>query len=219
MTKGVHFIVIGEEDITQHLAALTQFKTDEVVLFAAPDKHPDKIIEHLKEIGVNYRMVKVEDDYLSSYRQANEEAAASFTDNSFIAINASTGSRMVLTGIEDAVRVQLYYFHRRSLYGPSCSAFRYVVEKRKNTFFKIAPIWNFQIETHNDIFEILADSKESFTQSKIWDLISNTKEDAGGYEAFRKVFRDFKRWFKCLPCFKESIKQGPEYKIDLSVKS
>ena len=217
MTKGVHFIVIGNEDISQHLAGIPQFKADEVVLFVKEDSQiSGRIIEDLKEMGVSYRSIKVQDDYLSSYRKANEEAAASFTDNSFIAINGSTGSRAILSGIEDAVRIQLYYFHRRNLYGPSCSGFRYIVEQKKPPVFKIAPIWNFQMEIHNDVFEILADTKEPLTQNKIWELISNTKEDAGGYEAFRKVFRDFKRWFKCLPCFKEVVSKGPEYKIDLS---
>ena len=113
-------------------------------------------------MGVSYRSIKVQDDYLSSYRKANEEAAASFTDNSFIAINGSTGSRAILSGIEDAVRIQLYYFHRRNLYGPSCSGFRYRVEQKKPPVFKIAPIWNFQMEIHNDVFEILADTQRTF---------------------------------------------------------
>jgi len=218
MTKSVHFIVVGNEGTSQHLAGIPQFKADEVVLFITQDNEKsNRIIQNLKEMGVSYRCIKVEDDYLNSYRKANEEAAASFTDNSFIAINMSTGSRTILSGIEDAVRIQLYYFHRRNFYGPSCSAFRYIVEQNKHLVFKMAPIWNFQIETHNDIFEILADTQDFFTQNEIWKLMSDAKMDVGGYEAFRKVFRDFKRWFRCLPCFKEAIRKGPEYKIDLSI--
>jgi len=217
MTKGVHFIVVGNENVTQHLAGIPQFKADEVVLFVSENNQREsRIIKSLKEMGVSYRTIKVKDDYLTPYRRANEEAAASFTDNSFIAINLSTGSRTILSAIEDAVRIQLYYFHRRNFYGPSCSAFRYMVERKKHPFLNIAPIWNFQIETHNDIFEALADTKEPFTQNKIWEIISDTKMDVGGYEAFRKVFRDFKRWFRCLPCFKETVRKGPEYRIDLS---
>lgn len=217
MTKSVHFIVVGNESVSQHLAGIPQFKADEVVLFTTKDNEKsNRIIQNLKELGVSYRRIIVQDGYLDSYRRANEEAAASFTDDSFIAINMSTGSKTILSGIEDAVRIQLYYFHRRYSHRPYCSAFRYVVEQNKQHAFKIAPIWNFQIETHNDIFEVLADTKEPFTQNKIWELMSDAKMDTGGYEAFRKVFRDFKRWFKCLPCFKETVSKGPEYKIDLS---
>jgi hypothetical protein len=217
MTKGIHFIVVGNEDVTKHLAGIPQFRADEVVLFVSEDNQKvSRIIENLKEMGVSYRTIKIKDDYISSYRRANEEAAASFTDNSFIAINLSAGSRTVLSGIEDAVRIQLYYFHRRNLHGSPCSAFRYVIEQKKHSVLKIAPIWNFQVEMQNDIFEALAETKEPFTQNNIWELISNAKMDVGGYEAFRKIFRDFKRWFRCSPCFKEGIRKGPEYKIDLS---
>jgi hypothetical protein len=64
MTKCVHFIVIGNEDISQHLAGIPQFKADEVVLFVTEDSQiSGRIIEDLKEMGVSYRSIKVQEQF------------------------------------------------------------------------------------------------------------------------------------------------------------
>jgi hypothetical protein len=208
--------VVGGESIKLHLAGIPRFKADEVVLFSSTNgEKVQKIMDSLKEMGISYRIVTIGNDYLSAYKKANEEAAASFIDDSFIALNMSTGSNLILSGIEDGVRIQLYHFHKRSFHGSSCSAFRYFIKEGKRYVLSVAPLWNIYIEMHNDIFEMLADAKEPVSMNRIWEFLCDTKTDLEGFESFRKVFRDFKRWFKCLPCFIERVHKSPQYKIEL----
>ena len=72
--------------------------------------------------------------------------------------------------------------------------------------FETAPIWNFLLYLHNEILEVLADSAAPINMNQILENIKNLSPDESlGFEAFRKTFRGFKRWFGLNPCFRENL--------------
>jgi len=217
MVKNIHFIVIGKQESRCHLAGIPRLKASEVVLFCCKDniKKAKQIAKNLMETGVEYRIVLIKNEYLDAYKKASEEAAASFTDDSCIILNMSTGPPIVLLAIEDAVRIQLYFFDKRTHGTAICSALRFIVRGKRKLKFEVAPIWNFYRDDYNHIFEVLAETPEPISLKKIYQIISDFKPDIGGYEAFRKTFREFKRLFQNVPCFKEVVEKSPKYKIYL----
>jgi len=217
MVKYIHFITIGKEDNQLHLAGIPKFSGEEAVLFTTINnrKKLDSIKENLSHLGLGYRVIFVKESYADAYRKANDEASAYFDENTCIAVNITTGSRIIVSAIEDAVRIQLYYFHKRTYEKKICSAFRYIIERKNGKLiFKIAPIWNFTIKDFNDIFDALIEINNPASSKELYDLIY-LRSYTGGYEAFRKTFRRFLKWFKNQPCFKEETGKAPKYKIDL----
>ncbi|MEM3594092.1 MAG: hypothetical protein QXS27_05150, partial [Candidatus Jordarchaeaceae archaeon] len=142
-------------------------------------------------------------------------------DDTCIGINMSTNAGIITSAIEDAVRIQLYSFHKRRLSKVNCSAFRYYITLAEKPIFSIAPIWNQFNEVHNDIFDILSDTelyagtKMPISLSKIWKSYTLIRPDAERRESFRKTFRRFKCWMKKNPCFIEQMQKNPCYKIQL----
>jgi hypothetical protein len=221
MVRTIHFIPVGRATCQVHVAGIPKFGADEVVLFVSPQSTSTKEVEkHLKK-EVSYRTVYLSDGYLDPFRKANDEAGAYMVDGTCIAVNASTSSGVMCLAIEDAVRTQLYYFHRRNFRGADCSAFRYIFIPGEKPAFSIAPLWNIFNETHNDIFQILADtenlarSKEPIALNRLWQSYSLLRPEESGYESFRKTFREFKQWIKNNPCFVEQVHKSPRYKIIL----
>lgn len=211
MAKLVHILVMGKEKAEKHLSGIAKFKADEVRIFSngVEIKHVSGV---LKKMGIPYRFIPCEDGYLDVYRKANDEAAATFVDDAVIAINVSTGPRIIQSAIEDAFRIQLISFYRRNSSGMASAAFRYYVPDSSKQKIQVAPMWNIHSKEHNDIFETMAESSRSLTIKSIWELIVLGEEDLT-FESFRKIFRDFKRWFRNTPYFEEKMKHGPEYKL------
>jgi len=209
--------------IDLHLAGIPKFGADEIVLFSTLRRSIvlSQILDSLRKMGVEFRVFRVEEGYLSPFRKAGEEAAACFAEDICVGVNMSTDANVMACAVEDAVKLQLFYFHKRSFRGANCSAFRYIVSVDKKPVFNVAPMWNFFNETHNDIFEILADTehfaktKNPIPLKKVWDSYVLLRPESGGLEAFRKVFRDFKCWMRNNPCFIERLDKRPRYKIQL----
>lgn len=214
MPKIVHTIVIGEEKIERHLSGIAKFKADEVLVFSTENADQNKIVRTLKKIGIPYRIVLCKNSYLDVYLKANEEASAAFVDDAVIAINISTGPRIIQSAIEDAFRIQLISFFRRSGSLMSSAAFRYEVPNSKKEKIQVAPIWNVYSKDHNDIFETLVETTKPLTMKNIWEIIVSGSEDIT-FESFRKIFREFKRWFRNTPYFEERVKRGPEYRLKI----
>jgi hypothetical protein len=213
MVKIIHIITAGKEKLEKHLSGIAKFKADEVLLFSN-GVNTEELVNTLEQMGISYRIILCNNTYLDVYRKANEEGAAAFVDDAVVAINVSTGPRIMQSAIEDAYRLQLIYFYRRSSNAISSAAFRYYVPDAKKENIKVAPLWNIYSKDHNDIFETLAESNKHLTMKSIWESIVSGREDIT-FESFRKVFRDFKRWFKNTPYFEERVKRGPEYKLKL----
>lgn len=214
MARMLHTVVIGPEKIEQHLGGIAKFKADEVLLFCNDKSDYSVIRNTLSTMGIPYRVINCSNSYLDVYTKANEEAAASFVDDVVVAINVTTGSKIVQSAIEDAFRIQLISFFRRSGSMMSAAAFRYVVPNSKKDKIQIAPIWNIYSKDHNDIFETLANAEKSLPMKNIWDQIVAGREEIT-FESFRKIFREFKRWFKNTPYFEEKVKRGPEYRLKI----
>ena len=211
MTK-IHFLTIGEANVRMHLAGIAKYGADEVVLFGPTNRKLEQIILHLRRIGVPHRTVTVNGSYVDAYRKANEEAAASFTNNSSIAVNASCRAGVTSSGVERAVVVQLFFFHRRNP-GSFTSAHLYFIGPGRRLRFDLVPIWNTHSELHNDLVEMLVDAPRPLGLVEMWEIFQE-RPDPGGFEAFRKGFREFRLWFKNSPCFKEDLSKSPRYKIE-----
>ena len=215
MTKLIHVIVVGDQADNLHLAGIPKFRADEVLLFSSKnDTKLQHISSSISRMGIEPRIIFTEDQYFDCYRKANIEAGASFVDDVIVAINMTTGSRVMVTAVEDAFKTQLVYFHIRNKSYSGAAAFRYYLSEGSTRKIQIVPVWNSYSKYHNDMFEILAETKEFITVAKMHELLYDRGSEVGGYESFRKEFRRFRKWFKNVPCFKENMKKGPEYRID-----
>lgn len=215
MVRFIHVMAIGPEKAEKHLDGLAKFKADEVLLFSTDSTQASKITKMLEKMGIAFRILTCKHSYYDSYRIANEEASGVFVDDVIVAINVSTGPAIVQEAIHDAFRIQLYSFNRRSPTKISAAAFRYEVPNNVKLDFPVAPIWNHYNKDHNDIFETLVESTNPQTVKDIWDVIASEREDIS-LESFRKVFREFKRWFMNTPYFSEKIKKGPIYQLEIN---
>jgi len=209
-----HLIISGIEEQRTHLAGLSKFKADNVVLFSTEARNVG-LPELLESIAIRYRVVQLKNGYLDSYLKASYEAAAVFTKLGSVGINMSTGPMVVRTAIEDAVRIQLYHFlHHTST--AEISAFKYFVGSGDDPNVAAVPIWDFATYLHNDIFEILCSAQTPITLAQIHRTLTRVMgREAPKWEAFRKTFREFKRAFKGSPSFVEVVGKGPRYQIVL----
>jgi len=164
-------------------------------------------------------MVLVKDDYRDVFDKANKEINGLLADDVCVALNISTGSRITLCAIEDAIRIQLVNFHTTSGYrvGPACSAFRYCVEdsRKKSPKIHLAPLWNTGSSFHNAIMSTLIEQREHLSTRQIWKILYQLEEYSTSYEAFRKIFRGFANWVKNLPCFKQKVERGQRFILEL----
>jgi hypothetical protein len=209
-----HLILAGAEERRMHLAGISKFKADKVVLFSAGAGDAG-LPEFLDSIGVPFRSVHLKDGYLDAYLKASYEAAAAFTKQDSVGINMSTGPALSRTAIEDATRIQLYHFlHHTST--DEVSAFKYFVGVDEEPKVSAAPIWDFATYLHNDIFEILITAQNPMTLAQIHRALTQVMgREAPKWEAFRKTFREFKRAFRGSPCLVEIVGKGPRYQIVL----
>lgn len=206
---------MGSASIETHLAGITKIGADEVVIFShSNNAFLKSLAKTLHNMGVEYRTREIGSGYLDTFQKASEEAIASLTSDCAIAINMSTAQFVEVSALEDAIRVQVHFVHERNDKA-YCSGYRYYVRTVRPLKLDVIPFWNFQNQTHNDILEILASMDHQVGLKELLDLLKNTKEDVEGYEAFRKIFRTFRRWLRNTPCFSESIQNSPTYKIDL----
>jgi len=207
-------ILTGVEERRTHLAGLSKFKADSVVLFST-EAGDAGLPESLEGIGVRFRSVQLKEGYLDAYRKASYEAAAAFTNQGSVGINMSTGPALSRTAMEDAIRIQLYHFlHHTST--DEISAFKYFVGSGAEPRVSVVPIWDFATYLHNDIFEILTAAQAPITLVQIHRALTRVMGGEGPkWEAFRKTFREFKRAFKGSPCFVEIVGKGPRYQIVL----
>ena len=212
--ETTHLILAGAEERRTHLAGLSKFKADNVVLFST-EAGDAGLSDILESIGVPFRLVQLKDGYLDAYLKASYEAAAAFTRQGTVGINMSTGPALSRTAIEDAVRIQLYHFlHHTST--DEISAFKYFVGHGGEPPVSMAPIWDFATYLHNDIFEILVAARAPVTLVQVHRALTRVMgREAPKWEAFRKTFREFKRAFKGSPCFVEIVGKGPRYQIIL----
>ncbi len=213
--RKIHFVLTGNASLDQHLAGVSRLGADEVVVFSKEKNLMQKRLEDtLEGMGVEYRVRTIKGGYFDAFLQGSEETIASMTNDSAIAVNMSTGQYVELSAIEDSVRIQLSFFHRRSDRSV-CSAYRYYLSEGRPKRLQVAPFWNFYSQTHNDILELLSTEVEPLGVTQLWNTISATKDISEGFEAFRKSFRDFRRWMKNTPCFQEQMQKVPRYKIEL----
>ncbi len=210
--ETTHLILAGPEERRAHLAGVSKFKADHVVLFAIQGVDSG-LQQFLESIGVSVRVVQLKDGYLEAYLKASYEAAAAFTKQGSVGINMSTGPEISRSAIEDAVRIQLYHFlHHTST--DEVSAFKYFVGAGGEPIVSAAPIWDFATYLHNDIFEILIAAQTPITLAQIHRTLTRVMgREAPKWEAFRKTFREFKRAFNGSPCFVEVVGKGPRYQI------
>lgn len=198
-----------------HLAGISKLGADEVVVFS---KVESAILKQLRKslhnMGVEYRVRQISGGYFDTFVKANEEAIASLTNDAALAVNMSTDQNAEVSAIEDAARIQLYFFHGRQN-KTVCSGYRYYVKKGRPFKIDIAPFWNFHNQTHNDMLEVLSTVDGSIGIRQLWDMTKDMKESVEGFEAFRKIFRDFRRWLKNTPCFNEQMQKSPKYRIEL----
>ncbi len=214
--QKIHFVMAGAVPLETHLAGISKLGADEVVVFSTPDNTSlGKLKKSLAGMGLEYRVRQIS-GYYDAFVKASEEAMASLTDDCAIAVNMSTAQVTEISAIEDAARVQLYFLHRRNDKA-ICSGYRYYVKLGHPLKIDIAPFWNFPNQTHNDMLEILSTVDTNIGVTELWDILKNTKEkeNVEGFEAFLKIFRDFRRWLKNAPCFMEQMQKGPKYKIEL----
>ena len=213
--RKIHFVLVGNSRLENHLVGISRMGADEVVLFSRQGSRLlGKIHTTLDDIGVEYRTREITKGYFPTYTKATEEALASLSADSSLGVNMSTDTGPEISAIEDAVRVQLYFFHRRND-RTTCSAFRYYVDTGQKRTITVSPFWNYHNETHNDILEMLSTSEAGLGVTQLWDMLRNTKEGAESFDNFRKTFRDFSRWFRNTPCFDERMQKSPKYKINL----
>ena len=219
MTKLIYIICVGPENVELHLAGLPHLTAHEVVLFRTDDCQKSKELQNkISELGMVAREVLVKDEYPDVYLKASKEISGLLGDDACIAINASTGSRIVTSAVEDATRVQLADFHSRGGYraGPICSAFRYFVTSSKGkTIVRLAPIWNMSNPFHNVVMALMIERREYLSVREIWKILNELEEYPTSYESFRKLFRKFTNWIKNLPCFKQKIERGQRFILEL----
>jgi len=212
--ETTHLILAGVEERRAHLAGLSKFKADSVVLFST-EAGDAGLSDVLESIGVRFRLVRLNDGYLDAYLKASYEAASVFTRRGSVGINMSTGPALSRTAMEDAIRIQLYHFlHHTST--DEISAFKYFVGSGEEHQVSAVPIWDFATYLHNDIFEILLAARTPITLVQIHRALTRVMgREAPKWEAFRKTFREFKRAFNGSPCFVEVVGKGPRYQIIL----
>ena len=169
MVKLIHVIIAGKERPEKHLSGIAKFKADKVLLFS-DGINSEQVTDTLEQMGTEYKIIPCDNTYLNVYRKAKEEAVAALVDDTVVAINVSTGPRIIQSAIEDAFRLQLISFYRNNNV-ISSAAFRYFVPDSKKENIKVAPFWNIYSEDHNDILETLAETGKPLTMKNIWESI------------------------------------------------
>jgi hypothetical protein len=210
----VHFIVVGNENTSIHLSGLQRFGCFYSILFT--EKEEETSVETtMKEFGTNYVKVPVKKDYMHAREEANKEAGSAFNKGHVIAINMSCGDRLILEAVEDAVRLTQYYLLRHTS-GATASAFRYFYNQETKKFTYI-PYWNTSDFLYTMLFEILVSKQKGITLDEMHkEVVKEMGEGAPNWEAFRKLFREFKRYFEDLPFYSEGRGKKTKYFLQIN---
>ncbi|MFX1564158.1 MAG: hypothetical protein ACFFDP_12710 [Promethearchaeota archaeon] len=215
MADFTHLIVLGNENEVLHLAGLSKYSVEEVIFFDCGIGPAKELIENVEKLGVIARRRKCSREYSETFITALEEIPLrEGDDKKCFAVNLSTGPRIVTAAVEDALRVLLYQFHEGLGYyeKPSCSGIRYTVERaRKGVIINGAPIWDLGCSEANAITEVLLSSPTYLSISGVYERLHDMKVYLGSRDAFRRLFRRFRRWQNNSPCFFQRIKNKPEY--------
>jgi hypothetical protein len=208
-----HFIVVGKEPLSLHLFGLQKLGCSRVVLFVE-DKGETHVERILKEFSTEYDRIIVEQDYMNVMEMASREASSAFNKGCTIAVNMSSGSRLIVEAVEDAVRLQQYYLMRHTS-TVTVSAFRYFCDPSTRKL-QYVPYWNTSDFLYTRFFEILVSKSNGLTLEQIHkEIVREMGEAAPNWEAFRKLFREFKRYLINLPFYSEGKTGKAKYSISL----
>jgi hypothetical protein len=207
----IHFIVVGEEPPSLHLAGVQRFGCAKAVLFAEGEE-PSEVEGILERLGTRYERVNVGLDYLKIRERASKESASAFNEGHTVAVNMSSGNRMVVEVVEEAVRLQQHYLIRHTA-NVSVSAFRYFCDPRSGKLTYI-PYWNSYDFFYTTLFETLLSRKEGLTLDEFHkEIVRAMGEAAPNWEAFRKHFREFRRYLVNLPFYSEGRGRRARYAL------
>ncbi len=220
MVRIVHFVCVGEEDASRHLAGIAKYAAHEAVLFTA--KKSGWCVElqgKISELGMVSRLIEVRDNYADTFARASEEVNGFIAGDVCLALNLATGSRVMLAALEDAVRSQLATFHSPSEYrsGPVCSAFRYIVEssRAREAKVRMMPIWNTSSSFHNAVISSMLDRGDYLSIQELWASVDQLETYPISHDGFRKMFRALMNWIANLPCLKQKVKRGQRFRLEL----
>ena len=208
---------MGTESTAIHLAGLTRYQAFEVILASCQEdlERAQELQKRISEIGLNCRIVEIQNSYRNAYIRFYEELFSSIIDETCIAINASTGHRLLLLAAEDATVAALY----ENIQLRECklvSAFRYVIEKLGDELvLKKAPIWNVHSASERAIMSTLLSQSAPASIKDIFMEISTYSGDMMGYESFRKQFRSLIKGQQSSPVLKIKMKRAPKYFLDV----
>jgi hypothetical protein len=206
-----HLIVVGEEPVAVHLSGLQRFGCAKAVLFS--EKREETRVERtIVEFGTDYTKVVVKPDYKDVSEKASGEASSAFNSGLTVAVNMCSGNRLVVEAVEEAVRLQQYYLMRHT--SDVCvSAFRYFYDPETKSFAYI-PYWNTSDFMYTRFLEILSSRREGLTLDQIHkEIVKELGEAAPNWEAFRKLFREFKRYLVNLPFYSEGRGKKARYSL------
>lgn len=213
----LHLIPVGTESTAIHLAGLTRYQAFEVILASCLEdlERAQKLQKQISETGLNCRIVEIQNSYRNAYIPLYEELFSSITDEVCIAINASTGHRLLLLAAEDATVAALY----ENIQLRECkfvSAFRYVIEKLGDELvLRKAPIWNIYSASERAIVSTLLSRSTPASLKDIFMEINTYSGDMMGYESFRKQFRSFTKGQRSSPILRIDMERAPKYFLDV----
>jgi len=208
----VHFIAIGDEKTTIHLSGLQRFGCTYSVLFTERDEDTE-VESAMKEFGTDYRKIYVKPDYIYVREVAEKEAGSTFSKGHVIAVNMCCGNRIVVEGVEDSVRLTQYYLLRHTSKA-TASAFRYFYDPETKKFSYI-PYWNTSDFLYTMLFEILVNGNGITLEEIHREVVRDVGEAAPNWEAFRKLFREFKRYLTNLPFYSEGRGKKTKYFLQI----
>ncbi|HIH37271.1 MAG TPA: hypothetical protein HA232_05130 [Methanocellales archaeon] len=147
--ENIHLIVAGNESIEKHVGALNHFKPYKVVLFNVADDIESKKIGELMQIFDSMKIQVIKKDIPTKYGEIFLAALGEVVglrgevEDVNFAVNVSTGRRLAVAAIEDAVRSPLGGDVICEAHGTAAkrNSIRYeVVEKEGDFTVQVAPL-------------------------------------------------------------------------------
>ncbi len=147
--KYIHLIVAGDESIEKHVGGLAHFKPYKVVLFNVADgvesEQMDRLMQRFGSMKIHVRKKDITEKYPEILLAAISEIVGLHESmDVHFAVNVSTGRKIAVAAIEDAVRAPLGMDEIEELHGepnPIRDAFRYEVVEKDGVFtVHVAPL-------------------------------------------------------------------------------
>ncbi|MDD2777497.1 MAG: hypothetical protein PHS47_06275 [Methanocellales archaeon] len=147
--ENIHLIVAGNESIEKHVGALNHFKPYKVVLFNVADDIESKKIDELMQIFDSRKIQVIKKDIPTRYGEIFLTALGEIAglrgevEDVNFAVNVSTGRKLAVAAIEDAVRSPLGGDVICEAHGtaPKRNSIRYeIVEKDGKFTVQVAPL-------------------------------------------------------------------------------